>query len=137
MRKLFCAALFGLAAAGAAKAQPEAQEQNLLTRSDAVARALESDPGVAAAGQSLRAAEAMARQARLRPNPSLEVQLEDFGGSGPVSWIGIWMLWESASLRVPIGRISRSDVPGGALTAVGSATQMWISRFPPSASVGS
>ena len=85
MRMLLCAALIGLAAAGAVKAQPEAQGQNLLTRSDAVARALESDPGVAAAGESLRAAEALARQARLRPNPSLDVQLEDFGGSGPVS----------------------------------------------------
>lgn len=103
MRKLFCAALFGLAAAGAAKAQPEAQEQNLLTRSDAVARALESDPGVAAAGQSLRAAEAMARQARLRPNPSLEVQLEDFGGSGPVSGFDGAQATYSLSQEVELG----------------------------------
>lgn len=85
MKGLLCAALFGLAAAGAAKAQPGALGQNLLTRGDAVARALESDPGVAAANESTRAAEALARQARLRPNPNLDVQLEDFGGSGPVS----------------------------------------------------
>lgn len=85
MRMLYCAALIGLAAAGAVKAQPGERASNLLTRGDAIARALESDPGVAAAGEGLRAAEALARQARLRPNPSLEVQLEDFGGSGPVS----------------------------------------------------
>ncbi len=103
MRKLFCAALLGLVAAGAAEAQPEAQGQNLVTRSDAIARALESDPGVAAAGEGLRAAEALARQARLRPNPSLGVQLEDFGGSGPVSGLGGAQATYSLSQEIELG----------------------------------
>lgn len=103
MRKLFCAALFGLAAVGAAKAQPDGQASNLLTRGDAIARALKGDPGVAAAGESLRAAEALARQARLRPNPSLEVQLEDFGGSGPVSGFDGAQATYSLSQEIELG----------------------------------
>ena len=103
MRILYCAALFGLAAAGAAEAQPGAQGQNLLTRGDAIERALESDPGLAAAGEGVRAAEALARQARLRPNPSLDVQLEDFGGSGPVSGFDGAQATYSLSQEIELG----------------------------------
>lgn len=89
MKTFLCAALFGFAAAGAAETQPAEMAQSgalaVLTRSDAISRALDSDPGVAAASESLHASEALARQARLRSNPSLDVQLEDFGGSGSVS----------------------------------------------------
>lgn len=60
-----------------------AQDVGPLTRDAAVARALGDDPGLAAATQSVRAAEATARGAGLRPNPTLDVQLEDFAGSGP------------------------------------------------------
>lgn len=103
MRILYCAALFGLAAAGAAVAQPTEQVPHLLTRSDAVARALEIDPGVAAAGEGVRVAEALARQARLRPNPSLDVQLEDFGGSGPVSGFDGAQATYSLSQEIELG----------------------------------
>lgn len=103
MKRLLCAALFGLAAASAAKAQPNAQASNLLTRGEAIARALESDPGVAAAGEGLRAAEALARQARLRPNPSLDVQLEDFGGSGPLSGVDGAQATYSLSQEIELG----------------------------------
>ncbi len=119
MRMLFCAALIGLAAAGAVKAQPDAQASNLLTRGDAIARALESDPGVAAAGEGLRAAEALAQQARLRPNPSLDVQLEDFGGSGPVSGFDGAQATYSLSQEIELGgdrraRSSFADRQAGA-----------------------
>lgn len=84
-----CATLAGFAMTGVARAQPVPDSQviaaNTLTRDEAVARAMNGDPGVAAAIEGVRAAEASARQARLRPNPSLDVQLEDFGGSGSVT----------------------------------------------------
>lgn len=89
MNRLMCATLAGFAMTGVATAQPVPDTQviaaNTLTRDEAIARAMNGDPGVAAAIEGVRAAEASARQARLRPNPSLDVQLEDFGGSGSVS----------------------------------------------------
>lgn len=103
MKRLLCAALLGFAAAGAAKAQPATQAPDLLTRSDAIARALESDPGVAAASENVRATEALARQARLRPNPSLDVQLEDFAGSGPVSGLDGAQATYSLSQEIELG----------------------------------
>lgn len=95
MKRLFIAALLGTAQigipTGAAEAQAVERTQDaareLLTREGAVARALGDDPGVAAAAESVRAANAEARQAGLRPNPTLDVQLEDFAGSGPASGV--------------------------------------------------
>ncbi len=93
MKRLITAAIIMVAqmailAAGAA-AQPDQNSaisaNGSLTREEAVARALGDDPGVSAATESVRAAQAEARQAGLRPNPTLDVQFEDFAGSGPLS----------------------------------------------------
>lgn len=74
MRLVF-AALVGTAfITGAACAE-------LLTREEAVRRALGDDPGVLAAAAGQAAAEALVLQAGARANPTLEVQLEDFAGS--------------------------------------------------------
>ena len=85
------AVLFGAAMVGGAMAQPDQISQTatpvLLTREEAIARALSDDPGVAAAAQGIRAAEASARQAGLRPNPTLDLQLENFGGSGSLNGV--------------------------------------------------
>ncbi len=86
MKRLFGAALFGFVIAGATSAQPaeiSPIETRMLTREEALSRALDDDPGIAAVAQSVRSAEASARQAGLRPNPTLDLQLEDFGGTGP------------------------------------------------------
>ncbi len=89
MKIIYIGALFGLASVGAAAAQSidntNTAAAEVVTREAAVARAFGDDPGVAAAVQGARAAEASARQAALRPNPTVDVQLEDFGGAGPVS----------------------------------------------------
>ncbi len=91
MKRLLGAALFGFVIASAALAQPEEilhAETHILTREEAVSRALGDDPGIAAVAQGIRAAKASARQAGLRPNPTLDLQLEDFGGTGPFGGVG-------------------------------------------------
>lgn len=54
----------------------------VVTPADALALALVHNPGLKVFPYSLRAAEARVLQAGLRPNPELQVELEEFGGSG-------------------------------------------------------
>ena len=53
-----------------------------LSLSAALQRAAEQNPGLAAQGYSERAAEALIEQAGFRPNPTLDVSLENFAGTG-------------------------------------------------------
>jgi outer membrane protein, heavy metal efflux system len=72
-----------IAAASVLSAAPAmAQTQAPLTLADAIARAIESDPGLRAAGSAVDAALGGARQARVRPNPTLDLEVENFGGQG-------------------------------------------------------
>lgn len=48
----------------------------------AIRRSLERNPGLAVAGFDLRAQEGWRTQAALRPNPELNIEIEDFSGSG-------------------------------------------------------
>lgn len=59
-----------------------AQEAVPLTLDDAIARAVDADPGVRAAGAGVDAARGGLRQARVRPNPELSTQVESFNGPG-------------------------------------------------------
>ncbi|MCC6787817.1 MAG: TolC family protein [Hyphomonadaceae bacterium] len=59
-----------------------AQERTPLTMESAIERALQSDPGVGAAGAGVEAAQGSARQARARPNPTLDAEVENFNGRG-------------------------------------------------------
>jgi cobalt-zinc-cadmium efflux system outer membrane protein len=52
---------------------------------DALALALERSPDLASLSWEVRAREARALQAGLRPNPELELEVEDFGGTGAAS----------------------------------------------------
>ncbi len=54
-----------------------------LTREDAIARALDDDPGVDAADSARLGAEAGARQAGRWANPTLDILRENVSGSGP------------------------------------------------------
>lgn len=56
----------------------------VLLLGDALAAALLHSPSLAAAGYEVRAREAEALQAGLRPNPELDIELENFGGDGSV-----------------------------------------------------
>lgn len=62
--------------AGPAWAEP-------VTLDDALARGREVSPRISRAEAELRAAEARAVQAGLRPNPALGVEVENFSGTGP------------------------------------------------------
>jgi cobalt-zinc-cadmium efflux system outer membrane protein len=53
-----------------------------LSLSAALQRAAEQNPGLAAQSYSERAAEALIEQAGFRPNPTLDVSLENFAGTG-------------------------------------------------------
>lgn len=59
-----------------------------LTLQDAQALALMQNPELAAFSYEVRAREAQALQAGLRPNPELEFEVENFGGSGEASGFG-------------------------------------------------
>jgi cobalt-zinc-cadmium efflux system outer membrane protein len=50
-------------------------------------RAAEQNPTLAAQGYAERAAEALIEQANLRPNPTLDVSLENFAGTGAVQGV--------------------------------------------------
>lgn len=54
-----------------------------LTLDEALARTLRQSPDLAAYRWELRAADARTLQARLRPNPELNLMIENFTGSGP------------------------------------------------------
>lgn len=98
------AALFGgvlaLSISGGANSQENATP---LTREAAVARAMGDHPSLAAASEAARAADALARQAKLRPNPTLDLQLEDFGGGGPVSGVGGSQATYTLSQKIELG----------------------------------
>lgn len=64
-----------LALPAAAYAQP-------LSLADVLARAAAEDPGRAATEARLQAAEAALRQASVRPNPSIGLEVENFAGTG-------------------------------------------------------
>ena len=74
-------AAFGFASVVIVIASPaHAQEAAPLTLQDALARAIESDPGLRAAGAGVDAALGGVRQARARPNPELGAEVENFNG---------------------------------------------------------
>lgn len=83
MRLLISATLLGIALFTGAGAQAE----ETVTRMEAVRRALGDDPGVAAAREGANAAEASVNQAGARANPTLDLQLEDFGGTDAFSGV--------------------------------------------------
>lgn len=65
-------------------AQPDAPTGTITLR-DAVALALEHNPELKAFYWDIRAADASRLQASLRPNPSLDVAIEEVGGAGNLS----------------------------------------------------
>lgn len=68
---------------------PRAQEApaTALTLDQLLARAVERSPALSAQRYGERAAEALIEQAGLRPNPQLDVSLEDFAGTGRVQGV--------------------------------------------------
>ncbi len=76
------AVLLTVAGAYAQEATPTA-----LTLREALLRAADRNPSLLAQGYEERAAEALIEQAGLRPNPTLDVGLENFAGTGAVQGV--------------------------------------------------
>ena len=60
---------------------PPAVQERELTLQHALRLSLQLNPELAASAQDVRAAEALERQSAARPNPELELEVEDFGGT--------------------------------------------------------
>jgi len=86
---VFVIAACGMCCAPLARAQaPEADPNEVqvprdLTLGDALRLALDANPGLRALGLELRKAEGRTRQAAVRPNPGLALDVENFGGTLP------------------------------------------------------
>lgn len=78
---LLTATAAGLFAASSAIAE----DAPYLSLNEALTRAAVADPGMGAASARLTAAEAVVRQAGVRPPPSLDLEVENFAGTGVYS----------------------------------------------------
>jgi len=90
-------------------ADPYAGPLGELTLEDAVSLALQHNPLLAAGTQALSAADARVVQAGLLPNPELEIEVENFGGSADLG--GFESAESTAVISQPIllgGKRSRS-----------------------------
>ena len=89
MHRMLAAALAATVCASSTQAQtgPTAAVQDGLTLDQALELAEANAPGVGAADAGVRAAEAQRRVAGLRPNPSVNVEVENVVGTGEYSGI--------------------------------------------------
>lgn len=97
-RPIWALAVLSAALGGRAQEAPPS-----LSLSDALQRATEHNPALNAARYSERAADAFTEQAALRPNPTLDVSLENFGGTGALRGIDDFEATVQASQRFERG----------------------------------
>lgn len=90
----------GASESQAAHAQSQDEPGGALTLRRALELALMHSPELAASAHGVRAAEANARQAGMRPNPELEIEAEEFGGTGTRK--GYDAAQTTARLRQPV-----------------------------------
>jgi len=80
-----------------------------ITLREALAAALAGNPELAAAGWAVESARGLARQAGLPPNPEVEVEMEEFGGEGPLAGTDSAEVSLSLSQRIPLaGRLGHA-----------------------------
>lgn len=118
-------ALSSLAPVIVLTAPAAAQQAAPLTIQDAIARAIESDPSIKAAGAGVDAARGTVRQARARPNPELSAEVENFGGrddlrgfSGAESTFGVAQEIELGGQRSARMRLADRQLHGAELDRV-------------------
>jgi len=66
----------------------QAYATEILTRDEAIARAIAAAPMLAASRETIAASRAGARQANIKPNPQLSAEFENFTGTGPFTGLG-------------------------------------------------
>ena len=88
------------------------EPQGTLTLANAVEAALARNPDLKASAYEIRAADARITQARLRPNPELSLELENFAGSGAVRGTDALESTLSLSQTIEVGgkRQLRTDI---------------------------
>lgn len=106
-----------LLATALALATPVLAHAEPLTLPEALSRAAKADPSRQALTARLNAAEAAVRQATVRPNPVVGVEIEDIAGSGPYSLIDRTQATvyyeqsqERGGKRAARGALARSDI---------------------------
>lgn len=80
--RLFAWLAAGAVASTAVAQTPGVEPNGSLTLAEAISAALKGNPDLAASAYVIKAAEARVEQARLRLNPELSVELENFAGTG-------------------------------------------------------
>lgn len=100
----------GLLRGESASPLPDALPQGALTRAEALRLAEAHNGRLAAAAWGIAAAEGRAQQAGLRPNPELEVEVEDLGGTAGSSVAGESLTTARLGQRLELGgkRAARS-----------------------------
>jgi cobalt-zinc-cadmium efflux system outer membrane protein len=102
--------LFGGAVSTLSAPVALAQTTAALSLDEAVARAIDFDPGLRAAGAGVDAALGTRRQARARPNPELGVEVENFAGPADLQGLDSAETTFSVSQEVEIGGKRRARV---------------------------
>ncbi|MEQ1864097.1 MAG: TolC family protein [Micropepsaceae bacterium] len=116
MFRCITVALVGVAAwslVQAAMAEPAAGTRlRGVTLEEAIARALDASPGLRAKDELVAGADAQVRQSGVWPNPTVEAELENFGGSGRFSDLDESELTLAVTQRIERGgkRAGRSSV---------------------------
>lgn len=87
-----------------------AQERQTLTLDAAIERAVEADPGIRAAAAGVDAARGGVQQARVRPNPELSAEAENFGGRGDLRGFSGAETTFALSQQVEIGGQRRARI---------------------------
>lgn len=91
------------AALGLVLTAPSAQAAEQVTLADAFTRAQGADASLLAAGARVDGADANIRQSGTRPNPSLGLDIENFGGTGPVRGLDDTETTLSYQQRIELG----------------------------------
>jgi cobalt-zinc-cadmium efflux system outer membrane protein len=87
-----------------------AQEHHALTLDAAIERAIEADPGIRAAAAGVDAARGGVQQARVRPNPELSAEAENFGGRGDLRGFSGAETTFSLSQQIEVGGQRRARI---------------------------
>src|SRR5262249_15262737 len=102
--------LLGGAAACIVAPAAHAQEAAPLSLDQAIARAIDYDPGLRAAQAGVDAAIGGRTQARTRPNPELDAEVENFDGTGELRGFDSAETTFSLSQEVEIGGQRRARI---------------------------
>ncbi len=89
---------------------PVPQLSGKLHLADVVAAVRQANPTIRAAQQNVRIAEASVKQSRALPNPELEVEYEEFGGTGDLDGKDAMASTYALTQEIPLGGKRRREI---------------------------